>query len=54
VAADMFEHKAAEMAQLALDTDPKLLEAQELLARLALEDNNTAKAIEHANKAIAM
>ncbi len=54
VAADMFEHKAAEMAQLALDADPKLLEAQELLARLALEDNNTAKAIEEADKAIAM
>ena len=28
----------------ALEADPKLLEAQELLARLALEDNNNAKA----------
>jgi tetratricopeptide (TPR) repeat protein len=54
VAADGFEHKAAELAQLALDADPKLLEAQELLARLALEDNNTAKAIEQAKKALEM
>ncbi len=54
VAADGFESKAAEFARLALAADPKLLEAQELLARLALEDNNTAKAIEEADKALAM
>ena len=29
------------------------MEAQELLARLALEDNNNAKAVEEANKALA-
>ena len=34
--------------------DPKLLEAQELLARLALEDNNNPKATEEAKKALAM
>src|SRR5439155_20895311 len=34
--------------------DPKLLEAQELLARLALEDTNEKLAIEEADKAIAM
>src|SRR5579864_3621233 len=36
VAADGFEGKAAELAHSALAADPKLLEAQELLARLAL------------------
>lgn len=54
VAADGFEGKAAELAQLALAADPKLLEAQELLARLALEDNRTDKAIEEADKALAL
>ena len=52
VAADGFEGKAAELAHEALKADPKLLEAQELLARLALEDNNPAKAIEEADKAL--
>jgi tetratricopeptide (TPR) repeat protein len=52
VAADGFESKAAEFAHSALAADPKLVEAQELLARLALEDNNTAKAIEEADKAL--
>src|SRR5437867_670854 len=52
VAADGFEGKAAELAHQALKADPTLLEAQELLARLALEDNNTAKAIEEADKAL--
>src|SRR5262245_5845130 len=37
VAAEGFEGKAAELARAALAADPKLLEAQELLARLALE-----------------
>ena len=31
-------------AEMALAADPKLVEAQELLARLALEDNDTARA----------
>ena len=34
--------------------DPKLVEAQELLARLALEDNNNSKATEEADKALAI
>jgi cellulose synthase operon protein C len=54
VAADGFESKAAEFAHSALIADPKLLEAQELLARLALEDNNPTKAIEEADKALAI
>src|SRR5690349_2083181 len=52
VAADGFEGKAAELAHDALKADPKLLEAQELLARLALEDNNPEKAVEEADKAL--
>jgi len=54
VAADGFEGKAAELAQQALKSDPKLVEAQELLARVALEDNNPEKAASEANKALAI
>lgn len=52
VASEGYESKAVEFAQQALETDPKLLEAQELLAKLALEDNNEQKAIEEADKAL--
>ena len=44
--------KAVELAQRALELDPKMVEAQELLAKLALEDNNEQKAIEEADKAL--
>ncbi len=54
IASEQFESKAVEFAQQALQSDPKLVEAQELLARFALEDSNTAKAIQEADKAIAM
>jgi tetratricopeptide (TPR) repeat protein len=54
VAADNFDGRAEGLARKALEADPKLLEAQELLARLALEDNNNAKAIDEANKALAL
>jgi tetratricopeptide (TPR) repeat protein len=54
VAADGFEGKATELAQQALKSDPKLVEAQELLARVALEDNNPEKAASEANKALAI
>jgi tetratricopeptide (TPR) repeat protein len=54
VSAEHFEQKAADMAEKALKADPKLVEAQELLARVALEDNNPKKAVEEADKAIAM
>ncbi len=43
IAAEIYDGKAAELAHKALEADPKLLEAQELLARLALEDNNNAQ-----------
>jgi tetratricopeptide (TPR) repeat protein len=52
VASESFETKAVEFANQALKADPKLVEAQELLAQLALEDNNEKKAIEEADKAI--
>jgi tetratricopeptide (TPR) repeat protein len=54
LAADSYDHKAADMARKALEADPKMVEAQELLARLALEDNNNAKAEEEAKKALAI
>ena len=46
VAAEGFESKAVEFAHKALAADPKLLEAQELLARLALEDSDPKTAAE--------
>ncbi|MBV9506550.1 MAG: tetratricopeptide repeat protein, partial [Acidobacteriia bacterium] len=52
--ADNFDTHAAELAKKALEGDPKLVEAQELLARMALEDNNTPKAIEESKKALAL
>src|SRR5262249_40018166 len=52
--ADAYDPTAAEAAKKALEADPKLVEAQELLARLALEDNNNAKATEEAKKALAL
>jgi tetratricopeptide (TPR) repeat protein len=54
IAADNFEGQAAELAKKALASDPKLAEAQALLASLALEDNNNAKAAEEAHKALAL
>lgn len=53
-ASNGFESKAAEFAKEALASDPKMVEAQELLAQLALEDVDFKKAIEEADKAIKM
>ena len=53
-ASDSFEQEAVELANKALELDPKLVEAQELLAKLALEDNNESKAIIEADKALKM
>lgn len=49
-----FESKAVEFAKEALASDPKMVEAQELVAQLALEDVDFKKAVEEADKAIAM
>ena len=54
VAAENFEARAGDLATRALESDPKLVEAQELLARIALEDNDNPKATEEARKALAM
>jgi tetratricopeptide (TPR) repeat protein len=54
VAAEFYAGSAAEFAQRALRSDPKLVEAQELLARLALEDDNKAKAEAEAKRALAL
>ncbi|MBX9600542.1 MAG: tetratricopeptide repeat protein [Bryobacteraceae bacterium] len=54
VASNSFESKAVEFAGKALEADSKLVEAQELLAYLALEDSNPEKAVKEADKAIAM
>ena len=54
VAAQTFEAQATYFAHQALDADPHLVAAQELLARLELEDNDPVKAAEEAHKALAM
>lgn len=52
VAAEDFENQAVMLAHKALEADPKLVEAREVLARLALEDSNEKLAIEEADKAL--
>ena len=52
VSADGFDSKAIGWVGKALDVDPKLPEAHELLAKLLLEDSDTAKAIEQADEAL--
>ena len=54
VAADGYDVKAVELAEKALAADPKLTEAHELMARLALEDNNPKRGAEQADKALAI
>ena len=54
IAADNFDGGALTLARTAAHFDPKLVEAQELVARLTLEDNDNPKAIEEANKALTL
>ena len=54
VAAEDFESQAVDLARKALAADPHLLEAQELLGRLALEDNDPKKAAAEAHRALEM
>jgi tetratricopeptide (TPR) repeat protein len=54
VSADGFDEKALEWTSKALELDPKLVEAHELMANLALEDSDTHKAAEEADQAIAL
>lgn len=50
--AERWDRRAVDMAQKALDADPKLSAARELLSRLAAEDNDFPKAVEHADLAL--
>ena len=52
VSADGFDNKAVEEAKKALELDPKLVEAHELMAKLALEDYNPKAAAEEADDAL--
>ncbi len=54
LAADGYSARAIEFAKRALEVNPKAYEAQEVLARVALEDNNDAKAEAEAKKAVEM
>lgn len=54
LASSGFESKAVEMAEKALEKDPKLFEAREMLARFALEEYDEKRAIEEADKALAI
>jgi cellulose synthase operon protein C len=52
VSADGFDSKAIEYASTAIQLDPKLYEAHELLASLLLEDSEDAKAFAEADAAL--
>jgi len=52
VSADGFDSKAIEWTAKALELDPKLVEARELMANLALEDSNPQQAAEQADDAL--
>lgn len=52
VAAEGYSARAIEFAKHALELDPKAYQAEEVLARVALEDNNEVKAVEEAKKAV--
>jgi tetratricopeptide (TPR) repeat protein len=54
VAAEGFGAKAVDFAKKAAELDPKLVEARELLAYLALEDNDEERAEKEADSAIAI
>ncbi len=54
VSADGFDEKAVDWATKAIELDPKLVEAHELQAKLALEDSNTQLADLEADVAISL
>ena len=54
IMADGFDAKASELATKALEADPKLYQAHELMARTALEDDDTKKAASEADAALAI
>ena len=52
VSADGFDNQAIQWTAKALELDPKLVEAHELLANLLLEDSDTQHAVEEADAAL--
>jgi tetratricopeptide (TPR) repeat protein len=54
VSADGFDEKAPEYAAKAIAADPKLVEAHEFMANLALEDEKTDEAVKEADAALAL
>ena len=52
VSADGFDNKAIEYTSKAIELDPKLYEAHELMANLLLEDSDDAKAFDEADAAL--
>jgi Flp pilus assembly protein TadD len=54
ISADNFDGKATEYAAKAIELDPKLTEAHELMANLALENDDREMAVAEADKAIAL
>ncbi len=54
VAAERYDKKAVELAHQALEHDPKLVEARELLAYLALEDSDAPLAEKEAQQALSL
>jgi tetratricopeptide (TPR) repeat protein len=52
VSADGFDNQAIEWASKALELDPKLVEAHELMANLALEDSDATHAVAEADEAL--
>lgn len=54
VASEGYEKKAVELAEEAAQLQPTLVEARELLARLALEDGDLKRAEEQADKALSV
>ncbi len=54
IAADRFDKSATDLAKQALQHDPKLFEAHELLAFVALEDDDPKLAADEANKALSL
>jgi tetratricopeptide (TPR) repeat protein len=54
VSADGFDSKAVEWTAKALELDPKLIEAHELAASLALEDSDQPQAVRQADEAIGL
>ncbi|MGI9075119.1 MAG: tetratricopeptide repeat protein [Bryobacteraceae bacterium] len=54
VAAKGYDRKAVDFAREALQRDPRLVEAHELLSYLALEDSNAKLAAEEAQKALTL